>query len=313
MSHRCLFILLLSFPATLLAQSKINRFLTPASAYSSKRTTFIATTGVVTYSAALVGLNSLWYSNYPRSGFHFFNDAAEWKQVDKLGHLWTSYSIGRAGIEMMQWAGVKEKKAIWIGGSLGSVFLTTIEILDGFSAEWGASPADLLANTSGTLLVLGQELAWKEQRILLKFSFHPAYYPVQARSRADELYGSSFMEKLFKDYNGQAYWLSVNPTSFMKSGSRFPKWLNIAVGYGAGGMLGGFDNLVERKDGTIEDFTFIPRYRQYYLSVDVDFSRIKTRSPLVKTLLTIANAIKIPAPALEYNGLGKFRFHPVYF
>ena len=38
----------------------------------------------------------------------------------------------------MKWSGVPEK-AIWYGGAYGAVFLTTIEILDGYSAEWGAS------------------------------------------------------------------------------------------------------------------------------------------------------------------------------
>ena len=36
-------------------------------------------------------------------------------------------------------------------------FLTTVETLDGFSEEWGASWGDLIANTSGTFVFIGQE------------------------------------------------------------------------------------------------------------------------------------------------------------
>src|SRR3712207_8632374 len=33
--------------------------------------------------------------------------------------------------------------------------------------------------------------------------------------RANDLYGSSFAERMIKDYNGQTYWLSANLKSFM--------------------------------------------------------------------------------------------------
>jgi hypothetical protein len=55
------------------------------------------------------------------------------------------------------------------------------------------------------------------------------------------------------------------------------------------------------------------RYRQFYLSVDVDLTRIPTRSKALKALFTIFSFIKIPFPAIEYNTLGQFKFHPFYF
>jgi hypothetical protein len=78
------------------------------------------------------------------------------------------------------------------------------------------------------------ELLWKEQRITPKFSFHTTQY---AQYRPNVL-GSSLAEQMLKDYNGQTYWLSVNLHSFYK-GSKIPKWLNLAIGYGANGMLTG--------------------------------------------------------------------------
>jgi hypothetical protein len=48
---------------------------------------------------ALVGLNQLWYADYARSDFHFINDNAEWLQMDKAGHIYSSYHLGRLGLK----------------------------------------------------------------------------------------------------------------------------------------------------------------------------------------------------------------------
>ena len=53
-------------------------------------------------------------------------------------------------------------------------------------------------------------------------------------------------------------------------------------------------------------------YRQYYLSLDIDLTKIKTRSKFVRTLGFVANSIKIPAPALQISRKG-VDFKPFYF
>jgi hypothetical protein len=55
------------------------------------------------------------------------------------------------------------------------------------------------------------------------------------------------------------------------------------------------------------------RYRQFYLSMDVDLTRIKTKSKVLKGIFSVVNFIKIPFPALEYNSLGQVKFHFLYF
>ena len=133
------------------------------------------------------------------------------------------------------------KQKLFIGGTLGYGYMTAIEIMDGYSKGWGFSWADMGANTLGTALAISQEAAWKEQRFNLKISFHQTS---MAQYNPD-LLGKDLSEQILKDYNGQTYWLSVNPASFMNKETKFPKWLNIAVGYGANGMTGG--NEKERK------------------------------------------------------------------
>ncbi|GAB4322054.1 MAG: DUF2279 domain-containing protein [Bacteroidales bacterium] len=258
------------------------------------------------YGISLTLLYQTWYKNYPQSNFHWFNDNDEWLQMDKIGHATTSAYFGKFGYEMYRWAGVPRKKAIWIGGSAGFVFLTVIEILDGFSAHWGASPGDLIANTAGAGLFISQQLAWNDQRLNLKWSYHPTEY---ADYRPDQL-GKTHLERMLKDYNGQTYWLSGNIKSFLPKSSRFPYWLNVAVGYSAEGMLGATGNPELYNGVTLPEY---PRYRQYYLSLDVDLSRIRTRSHFLKFLLNGLGFIKVPFPALEYSGEKGFRFYPLYF
>ena len=253
----------------------------------------------------MIGLYSLWYKDYPQSSFHFINDNQGWLQMDKFGHGLSSYYIGNIGHKLLRWSGVDEKKAVWYGGMLGFVYLLNVEILDGFSKEWGASSTDLLANGIGTGLFIGQQLAWGEQRLLMKFSFHTTKFP----DYTDVQLGDNLIEQILKDYNGETIWLSANISSFMKNKGIIPEWLNIAVGYSPEGMIDPNNNPTEY-NGTPIHFD---RYRQYYFSLDVDFNKIKTNSKALNLFFEVLNIVKIPFPTLEYNKFDGLKFHYLYF
>ncbi len=291
-----LFVLLFTFNL----QGQTSSFFKKADTLNIKRRNVVAITETTLAIGALIGLDKLWYSEYPRSNFQFINDNNQWKQMDKMGHFMTSYVVGKAGMDVLDWAGVSKKNQLIYGATLGFTFLTAVEILDGFSKKWGASWGDIIANASGTGLLIGQELLWNEQRIQLKYSFHQTKF---AKIRPNTL-GKNFLQQALKDYNGQTYWLSANIWSFNKEGN-FPKWLNLAFGYGAEGMLYGKSNPNNQ--------LFQDPYRQFYLSLDVDLTKIKTNSKFLKTLFSTINFIKIPAPTLEYNSKGNFKFHFLYF
>lgn len=259
------------------------------------------------YAASMTGLYFAWYADYPQSSFHFYDDNGEWMQMDKIGHGVTSYLVGTGGYELLKAAGLDEKRSIWFGGTLGLAFLTTIEIFDGFSSGWGFSWGDMAANTLGSGLFIGQQFLWHEQRIILKYSFHTTEFP---NYRPDVL-GSNFLQQTIKDYNGQTYWASFNLKSlFMNRESKFPAWLNVAFGYGADGMTGGFENATEYHGNPIPTFN---RIRQFYLSLDVDFTRIPTKSKFLKYTFKVLNIFKFPFPALEYNTGDEWVWHWLYF
>ncbi len=297
---RSIIIILQFFCFTGFSQDTIRFFETPPE-YIPQRGKAVAIGLGSTYTVSMFGLYNLWYKDYPSSGFHFFDDNDEWLQVDKLGHHFSAYYLGTMGIGLMKWTGLPHKKATWYGAASGWIFLTTIEVFDGFSSQWGFSVGDMIANTTGSLMAAGQELAWGEQRIRMKFSFHQTDYP---KYRPD-LLGENFTEQLFKDYNGQTYWFSGNISTFLPNEPRFPKWLNIAAGYGAEGMTG-----ARTSSDVNQDFD---RYRQFYLSPDIDLTRIQTNSKGLKLAFSILNCIKIPAPAFEINSNGKGTFHWLYY
>ena len=286
-----------------ISQRTINNFLKPSDTLNKSRFNTFVISEVAVASATLIGLNKVWYADYPKSSFHFVNDNAEWLQMDKVGHVFSTYHLSAFGAKVLKWSGASRKEQLVYGTAIGLGFMSVVEIFDGYSQEWGASLGDVLANVSGSALFVSQELLWKEQRIIPKFSFHATPYA----SARPNILGDSYSEQILKDYNGQTYWLSANLFLFTKA-SKVPKWVNLALGYGAEGMITGNDDFVNT--------VFLPedkRVRQIYLSLDVDLTKIKSKSHFIKTLFSVINTIKIPAPTVEFRESGTVKFHLLYF
>ncbi|WP_240475163.1 DUF2279 domain-containing protein [Neotamlana sedimentorum] len=268
------------------SQSKVDTFFTVSDTLNKSRRNTVLISEAVVSTATIVGLSTLWYADYEQSKFHTTNDNNEWLQLDKMGHAFTAYQMGKHGAQLLNWSGVNKNEQLIYGATLGFTFLSAVEVLDGFSQEWGFSWGDILANAAGTGLYVGQELLWKEQRIHLKYSFHHTYFANQNPNKL----GQTYIEQFLKDYNGQTYWLSFNLHSFFKD-SNLPKWLNLAVGYGGKGMINGVENASFLGD----------RYRQFFISFDLNLDVINTNSKWLNTLFEVFNMIKIPFPTLEFS------------
>ncbi len=291
-----------------------------------KRFWISTATGTGIYSGFSIGLWNSWYKNQDISAFHLFNDMGEWNQYDKAGHFMTAYIEAYYGYRLARWTGMDHKSSVWTGAGIGTGLQLTIEIMDGFSEKWGFSWGDIAFNELGVALFTIQALTWEEQRILMKYSTNNFNYPddfalsgnerYYIPDRAAELYGTLTLETALKDYNEQKTWASVNVWSFLpeRENSRFPKWLNVAVGYGVGNIYGGFDNSWTDENGVVFNIdNEYPRYRQVLLSLDIDLTKVKTKSKFWNAILTGFNWVKIPAPTLEWNTLGQVKFHPIYW
>jgi hypothetical protein len=273
-------------------------FFENSSKFNSKRTVLTSTLNAGLWSGSIGGLYYIWYKDFPKSNFHSFNDSKEWQQMDKIGHLTTSYQFARTSGDLYKWSGVNSKASTLIGSSFAFSYLLTFEFLDAYNTNWGFSWSDIAANTSGVFLYGIQDYFWEEQFFKPKFSYHTSGL---AQYRPNVL-GSTHLESLLKDYNGQTYWLSFNPINMLKSESTFPKWINLSLGYSINNqIIGDGGTFITTQNNNQLSFT---PYRQFYLSLDVDWEKIPVKSNTLKLLLRVLNYIKFPFPAIEFSNKG---------
>lgn len=281
--------------------------------FNKKRVCLASAANIIGYGTALAGLSHAWYSQYPKSRFHFYNDDKDWLQMDKAGHVYGTYIEGRAVNELWRWCGLPRKQRIWISGLSALAFQTIIETLDGFSSEYGWSWGDFTADAAGFSIFTTQELAWDEQRIKMKFSFHKKNYAeADLNARANVIFGTSEADRIFTDYNGMTEWISINIPPFCRH-TVLPPWLSVAIGYGAEGMFGASGNVDVNKVGiVIFNRPDIKRYRQWYLSPDIDLTKIRTHRKVLRFLFGALSLFKFPAPTLEFSK-SHFKGHWLYF
>lgn len=273
---------------------------------NNKRLKTVIITESVLYAGTMGLLATQWYSKEDRRSFHTFNDNAQWLQMDKIGHVFSAYQTGRLGIDVLKWSNVDDKRAALYGGSLGFLFLSGVEVLDGFSKEWGFSWGDFGANTIGAGIAISQELLFGKQIALIKFSYHPTDF----REYRPSVLGESEQAGILKDYNGQTYWLSLNLKDLTQA-DYIPDWLSISGGYSGTGMFGGSENPTINSSGV--GIPNVNRFRQYYLSLDIDLERIPTNSKFLKTTLKALNFIKVPLPTIRFQDGKSPKFYPFYF
>ena len=293
-------------------------------------------TEAVIITGVMTSLYSSWYSGAESGGFHFYNDNREWLQMDKLGHANSCYNFANIGYEALVMTGLDEKRSILYGAPLGITIMSMVEVFDGLSSNWGFSWGDMCANVLGTGLFMGQQALWHEQRIALKYSYHNSgcsKYNVCNPLTMDRDYimGEDWLDRLYEDYSGITIWAAFDVKSlFMNEQSRYPSWLGWAVGYGAEGMTGEYNNLppVNGRSGTDDcwgrgwesapgQLTYMPndaRQRRIFVAPDIDISRIPCKNKTLKHVLRVLSAIKLPTPTLEYRpGEDRLAWHWFYF
>ncbi len=282
------------------------KFLEPADSLNKKRLIAVSITGGLAWAGSISALHFVWYKDFEKSKFHTFDDSREWNQMDKLGHMYTSWQFGRSVGDLFEWSGLDHKKSAIIGAAYSFGYMTTFELLDATNVKWGFSWSDVAFNTIGAGTYFAQEYLWDKQYAHFKFSFHDS----KLTQYRPEVLGSDFTSRLLKDYNGQTYWMSFNPIYWFKKESKVPEWINLSLGYSTNNQLIGDGGTFVYTDG-MNSTSFTP-YRQYFLSLDINFEAIPTKSRLLKLVFRGLNFIKIPFPALELSQ-GKLGFRPFYF
>lgn len=261
------------------------------------------------YSALLYLSNLLWYQYENFSQFHWFDDWQEWKQMDKLGHLFSTFHLSSLICTMLGYLLKKKtplpprRSLVLFSTLIGFFLLSSIEILDGFAPNYGASIYDLVANALGAVLFTLQKIYLSKFIVLPKFSFHFTKF---ATERPNVL-GDNKLMQIFKDYNGQTYWYSLPFSSFFGE-KHLPKWVNyvhLAIGYSADEMI--FGRVYQN-----EAIGLFP-FRRYFISLDLHLTAFSSKYALINSFIFLLNAIKFPLPTLEWNEQDGFVWHWIYF
>ena len=75
----------------------------------------------------------------------------------KVAHLYSGYHLRRTAVGLLRCSGMESAKSDILGAVSGLVVLSTVEVLDEFWAECGASTEDSVANAGGASVNLEQE------------------------------------------------------------------------------------------------------------------------------------------------------------
>ncbi|MFT6746464.1 MAG: hypothetical protein ACJAZ2_000803 [Glaciecola sp.] len=302
----CQIWLLFFFLSSSMVTGQVNDSTKTASQINSAALIGVSGVSIALYGGTMLGLSTVWYKDYDQVGFHFTNDNLHWLQIDKFGHAYSSYVFSKLGMEALKRTGLGNKKSAIMGGIYGFTFLTTIEIIDAHYSIWGFSSGDAIANALGPALLVGQQLLLNDQYISYKYSYRPSEF-VDLRPN---IFGGNAFNQVVTDYNGQTYWLSLSLGSVIPKKKHLPKWLCVSAGYGAYGLLSAKEN--PTFDNLGNPYPVFDRTRSYYLSLDIDFDKIKTKNKVLKTVFSFLNLVKVPFPTFEINGDGKATFHPLY-
>ena len=287
----------------------LNKNLLYATSQTDSSKTIIKIINIGVPSAAvisLVGINEVWYKNYARSDFHFFDDLKEWNGMDKIGHACTSYQLNKISHSLFKKNNIKKpllKSSVYTFG-----YMLGVELLDGYSTEWGFSIYDVIGNGLGTILYTIQERKFKNQPFKIKFSSHKSTYA----SCRPSLLGENRLQQILKDYNGQTYWLTFNYNELWNKRIKLFDYIDFAFGYSIDGFTGGHNNPeISSCNCLISNCNNLNRTSQFIFSVDLNTSKIKNKHPILGKFLLPFDIVKIPFPAFILNNSKNFKL--IYF
>jgi len=198
--------------------------------------------------------------------------------VDKAGHFYTAYFIYSTVNDLLRWSGADENKRFWLSIGVPSLHAVIVELGDGFSRYY-FDPNDLAANFLG----IGYGFLQSKYSFLENFVFKFSYYP-SGWTHLDSQW------ELGADYDGHIYWLSVNVHNLLPGtmSDYWPKYLNLAVGYGA-------KNISRLATGEIR--------RSLSIGLDYNLNAFPPFGETWNLMKHILDKFKLPAPGLRvYEG-----------
>lgn len=238
----------------------------------------LAVVGGLSVGGFIVGhivLNNLWWKG-EQSSFHFTwrDDWVYALGADKLGHFYTPYIGTDIYRQAFRWTGMSREASLHWGAGLASGYTTYVEIRDGFSAEWGFSWWDFIANNLG----VGWRVAEFYEPWLENIRWKVSY-------DASDAFKEGAYSTIIDDYESTYHWASLNVNGFLPESWRryWPDWINIAVGHSVKG--------VRAYDGS--------GHHELYLGLDWNTEGLPGGGSFWNRLKRFANYYHLPAPAVR--------------
>lgn len=204
--------------------------------------------------------------------------------VDKAGHFYTSYFYFNALYEFMEWGGFDEQTKLITSITIPTFYALSIELNDGFTG-FSFSGYDLTANMLG----ISYGVLQRQFPIFRNFKFKWSYYPsgkiiVTAENKFP----------IASDYDGHIYWLSIDVDGLLPKDMKgyWPKFLNLAVGYGA-------INVSHEKAGIGETNARGPETRKFAVSLDYNLGSFDVDGDFLYTFRNIVDYFHFPAPGIK--------------
>lgn len=248
-------------------------------------------------------MSTIWKN---RGTFHFAEDGKYAMYIDKAGHFYgtflSSYVLSQTLIE----CGLSYNWACAVGGLLGLGYTTYVEVLDGFSRDWGFCPSDFYADIAGALYFLGYSHISFLQNFTPKFMYFPP--------RWFNSYSRKPSTMFIDDYSAHTFWISVNVYNLLPKEvkSFYPRWLDISVGFAVRNLCDPLNPANNCNPNVSEPvYHFVWGNRKIILALDYDLVKLlPDGSPFWNWLKQSLNYFKLPSPALE---IGKpTRFYLLY-
>ena len=205
------------------------------------------------------------------------------REMDKFGHAYGGFHLARLGADLLEGACVADRKAVWWGAAYATAFQLQIELWDAKQKEYGFSPPDLMANTAGAALAVGQQYSPRLSLVKPTISY--------ARSTASKRFGRAQGSDLrpTTDYSGQTYWLSFDIESLLPARARrlWPGFVRASIGQS-------ITDYVDPQTGR-----GMWARREILLSLDVDPEKLPGQHPLWRRVKHELSYYHFPAPALR--------------
>jgi len=174
--------------------------------------------------------------------------------ADKLGHAYSAYLSTRLMTRGFQWAGYDHLRAAQIASLTTSAVMLGVEVMDGFTVEYGFSKEDLAMNLSGVgAAALFETYPQLDDLLDLRF-----YY-----WRSDDAEKFSETDPV-SDYSGQKYLLVAKASGIPQLQDSWWRYFELVIGYGTKGY--------QPNPGQFEDDQ--PKKRFLYYGISLNLSEL---------------------------------------